>query len=209
MSLARVRAQDSLLTGLTPEQLAVRAQSGSIEAYSMLVEQFQERLYNFLLRRAASEADAEDIAQDTFVRAWQRIEQFNPRWRFSTWLFTIGSRLTASRYRDRHAPPVALPAEHPDKPVRTHDRLSQNDERTRIWGLVEELLTPEQHTALWLRYAEDLAIGDIARVLGKTEVGVRVMLFRARNVLASHLRDGASSVEWKHPAAVARPVAGV
>jgi RNA polymerase sigma-70 factor (ECF subfamily) len=173
----------------TPEALAVRAQGGSVEAFSALVEVFQERLFNFLLRRTATAADAEDLAQETFIRAWERIGQYNPRWRFSTWLFTIGSRLAASRYRDRPTPPLRLRPEEDGRVTRTPDRLVHAEESTQIWGLAEEHLTPEQHTAVWLRYAEDMAIGDVARVMGKTQVGVRVMLFRARNILAEYLEE--------------------
>ena len=173
----------------TPEELALRVQrggSGAKEAFGRLVGVFEERLYNFLLRRGAAASDAEDLTQETFIRAWQRIGQYNPRWRFSTWLFTIGARLTAGRYRDRPAPPLRLVTDEPLKRT-APDRLATGEERVRVWALVEEAVSPEQHTALWLRYAEDMAIADIARVLGKSQVGVRVMLFRARGVLAQKL----------------------
>lgn len=176
-------------SGLTPEQLALRAQKGSIAAFSALVELFDGRLFNFLLKRVGSAPDAEDLAQDTFVRAWQRIEQYNPRWRFSTWLFTIGSRLAASKYRDRPAPPAPLNVDYQQVRPPPADRLSRSEERRRVWTIVEEQLPAEQHAALWLRYAEDMSIGEVARVLGKSEVAVRVMLFRARGVLAPHLRE--------------------
>jgi RNA polymerase sigma-70 factor, ECF subfamily len=174
---------------MTPEQLAVRAQEGSLAAFSALVEQFDGRLFNFLLKKVGSAADAEDLAQDTFVRAWQRIAQYNPRWRFSTWLFTIGGRLAASKYRDRPAPPVSLTADRVQNRPPATDRLVRREERLRIWSIVEARVPAEQHAALWLRYAEDMSIGDVARVLGKSEVAVRVMLFRARGVLAEHLAD--------------------
>jgi RNA polymerase sigma-70 factor (ECF subfamily) len=192
-------------TPATPEQLALRAQQGSLDAFSTLVQAFEGRLFNFLLKRTGSPADAEDVAQDTFVRAWERIHQYDPRWRFSTWLFTIGRRLAAGRYRDRPAPPAPLTDASAARAAPSADRLSRREERERIWSVVEELLPPEQHTALWLRYAEDMAIGDIARVLGKSEVGVRVMLFRARAILASRLADPDDDRQTRLAAAPATP----
>ena len=78
---------------LSSEELACRAQAGSLPSFAKLVERYQGRLYNFLLRRVGHADDAEDLAQDTFVRAWERIDRYRTTWRFSTWLFTIGSRL--------------------------------------------------------------------------------------------------------------------
>ena len=89
----------------TPEELALEAQQGSVAAYSELVRVFEGRLYNFLLRRVGSAADAEDLTQEAFLRAWQRLGTYRPKWRFSTWLFTIAFRLAVdeSRRRKREA----------------------------------------------------------------------------------------------------------
>ncbi len=81
--------------------LAARARSGCLTSFTELVERFEGRLFNFLLRRTRSIADAEDLAQETFVRAWRAIGQYNPRWQFSTWLFTIAHRLAVTEYRRR------------------------------------------------------------------------------------------------------------
>jgi RNA polymerase sigma-70 factor, ECF subfamily len=188
------------LAACTAEELAVRAQSGgkaAVDAYSELVTRFHPRVYNFLLRRLAP-ADAEDLTQEAFIRAWQRIETYNPRFRFSTWLFTIAQRLAISHSRSdpaRRERELGIHSEGRHEPV---DSLARREQQVRIWGLVEKILAPEQQTAIWLRYVEGLAIGDIAGVLGRTQVSVRVMLFRARAVLAQRLEqtdDGISEVE--------------
>jgi RNA polymerase sigma-70 factor, ECF subfamily len=200
VSLPNQQPRDPSLAESSAEELAVRAQGGGasgLAAYSELVERFNSRIYSFLLRRLPA-ADAEDLAQETFIRAWQRIETYNPRFRFSTWLFTIAQRLAISHGRASagrrsqelgiHAGPHREPAEG----------ALRREQQVRIWGLVEKILSPEQQTAMWLRYVEDMAIGDIARVLGKSQVAVRVMLFRARAVLAQRLErtdDGVSEVE--------------
>ncbi len=172
------------------EDLARRAQAGSAAAFGALVEMFEGRLHSFLLRRTGREHDAEDIVQETFVRAWERIERYDDRWRFSTWLFTIGSRLAAGHgRRARHDPaapragatdPAAL-AVVPDDPA---DLQAERNLGRRLWDAAARTLSSDQHAALWLRYAEGLAVADIAHVLGKSPVGVRVILFRARERLA-------------------------
>jgi RNA polymerase sigma-70 factor (ECF subfamily) len=169
-----------------PEALALRAQQGSVEAFSDLVEHFQVRLYNFLLRRAGPH-DAEDLAQETFIRAWQRIDQYRPRWRFSTWLFTIATRLAAARARRIGAGRGLSLADAPE-PAGPAQPAHATDEGARLWAMVDETLGPEQRSAVWLRYAEDLSMHEIALVMGKSEVAVRVMLHRARAALAERWR---------------------
>lgn len=170
---------------MRPEDLAVRASRGDAfgkACFARLVDQYQSRLYTFLVRRGESPPDAEELTQEAFLRAWERLGTYDPRWQFSTWLYTIALRLAISR---RRRAPLVLVRETPDTPVREESR---DDERrtlgARLWALAAEHLTQDQHTALWLRYAENLDIPEIARVMGKSRVAVRVCLFRARQHLA-------------------------
>ena len=175
----------------TPE-LVRRAQAGSLPCFVGLVDRFEGRLYNFLLRRVGSAADAEDLTQETLVKAWEHLARYRPRWQFSTWLFTIGRRAAVSHLRraSRHAaaPLVVEPAAR-DTPWGGDPacRLAQREECRRLWDVADRLLPETQRSALWLRYAEELPVSEIARILGKTPVGVRVLLFRARQALAAHV----------------------
>ncbi|GJQ28266.1 MAG: Ecf-type RNA polymerase sigma factor [Phycisphaerae bacterium] len=175
------------MTGLSAEQLAVRAGKGGPDAracFERLVALYTERLFNFLLRRCRSRDQAEDLTQEAFTRAWERIGAYSPSWRFSTWLFTIATRQAISRHRKDQR------ERRGDVPERIAPALADHggtiDLGARLWALAAERLTEEQHAALWLRYAEDLRIDEIARVMNKTGVGVRVCLFRARQALAAH-----------------------
>jgi RNA polymerase sigma-70 factor (ECF subfamily) len=181
----------------SPEELAVRAQGGSLPAFAELVDRFESRLFNFLLRRVASPSDAEDLTQEAFLRAWQRIRMYKSRWRFSTWLFTIASRLAASRARGRSANerPGLVREDQAAPRVDLHAPLEQAETRSRIWARVGEVLGIEQQSAVWLRYVEGMAVKDIAAVLGRSQVSVRVMLFRARAVLAARLSSDGQVLE--------------
>lgn len=174
------------LDGLTPEELAVRSQHGSVEAYARLVAIFEARLFNFLLRKVGNRVDAEDLTQEAFLRAWRRIGSYRSRWKFSTWLYTIASRLAISHARQRGSGRVVRIA---DEDQRETPREAVVEDRAWVWRLVDEVLTEEQRTAVWLRYVEDMGIGEIAAVMGKSHVGVRVMLFRARSVLAEQMES--------------------
>jgi RNA polymerase sigma-70 factor (ECF subfamily) len=165
-----------------------RVQRGSLPCFAELVKRFEGRLYNFLVRRTATTHDAEDLTQDAFVRAWQRIDQYDPRWQFSTWLFTIAHRLAITHGRRRQREVgwsdgrSVLTVEHDDP-----GRVAADRELCGLlWETAERVLTESQRTVLWLRYAEELSNRDIARVLGKSQISVRVTLFRAREALANH-----------------------
>lgn len=195
------------LDELDNEELAVRAQGGSLASFDLLVCRFQDRLYNFLLRRVGNASDAEELAQETFVRAWRNIERYRPTHRFSTWLYTIGSRLSINHLRSARvrlasdAEPAPQHADDPGLP------LEDAETRATLWNAVDETLTEQQRIALWLRYAEDMSMHDIAKVLGKTNVGVRALLFRARSALIARLgSDSAHSAGLSARAVAALPV---
>ena len=180
--------QPRLLSQESIPHLASRAQRGSLPCFAELVKRFEGRLFNFLVRRTATSHDAEDLTQDAFVRAWQRIEQYDPRWQFSTWLFTIANRLAITHGRRRRREvgwadgrEVATVAR--DDPGRA---VADRESCGVLWETAERILTESQKTVLWLRYAEELSNKDIARVLGRSQISVRVTLFRAREALAAH-----------------------
>jgi RNA polymerase sigma-70 factor, ECF subfamily len=175
------------LSQSTDEELAARAQSGAMPAFVELVSRFEGRIYNFILRRVRLASDAEDLTQETFLRAWQHVARFQPRHRFSTWLFRIASNLAIDHLRTR------AHRQQKSADLRQHAEASYSqepdahqltDDGAALWNLAASVLSDEQHAALWLRYAEDLEIREIAAVLGRTQISVRVMLMRARNLLA-------------------------
>jgi len=100
-------------------------------------------------------------------------------------LFTIGSRLAITHHRRSKtlagSASVEQVGERPDRGVPAREG------QTGIWSLAAACLTAEQHDALWLRYVEELAIAEIAVVMGKSQVAVRVCLFRARQALAERI----------------------
>jgi RNA polymerase sigma-70 factor (ECF subfamily) len=169
--------------------LVRRAQGGSLPAFAALVDRYEAGLFNFLLRRVGIRADAEDLTQETFVRAWQKIAGYRSRWQFTTWLYTIASRLAwthLKRRRPHQHIGHELPDPRLDDPAAAAVRREQHG---RVWQVAERVLSPMQLSALWLRYADDLGNRDIARILGMTSVGVRVMLFRAREKLGDALAE--------------------
>ncbi len=195
--------------GPTPEHAVAReavldaaaahcARGGDASAFEALVRKYHARVQHFVLRRGVPRSDAEDLTQEAFLRAWRAIGTFDPGGpaRFSTWLFTIAARLAATHARDTAAAQRAL-----DRAAwrRRHEEAGPkpaSPEGVDLWALADATLGAETRAALWLRYAEDLSPEEIARVLNRSGVSVRVMLFRGRTRLARELgRPGKPEVE--------------
>ncbi len=179
---------------VAPEVLAARAAAGDRSAYSELVRSLSPRLFNFLLRRVGDAHEAEDLTQETFVRAWRAIGTFDPTRKFTTWLYTIGLRLAVSTHRSRRRGRLVLTEMERAQDTSNAEPAERTEpERlgAQLWEIAGRELTDDQHTLLWLRYAEDLSMADIGTVVGKSEVAVRVALFRAREKLMdAAARDG-------------------
>ena len=177
--------------GLTAEQLAIRALRGCRRSFNELVERFHVRLVRFLRTGTAYPQNAEDLAQETFLRAWQNIGRYNPRWRFSTWLYTIGYRLACNHRADLPIESAGMSRQGNAQPP---DVIAENRENRRmLWSIAAEL-PQNQYKALWLKYAEDMTIKEIARVMGKSQVNVKLMLYRARTGLAKRLEPDISEI---------------
>lgn len=161
-------------------------------SFSELARRYQVPVVHYVRNLAGGRnADAEDVAQEAFLLAWRRIADYNPRFAFSTWLFTIARRTwlnhvrAARRRRSRETAVVAA------APVGIEvEAVADAAERaTRLWKVAKAELSEPELTALWLRYVQDKPLAEIALVLDKPVATAKVILFRARRRLAPFVRD--------------------
>lgn len=173
----------------TDEQLAKAAQQGSEPAFSELVRRYRTRLLRFLLTRSASRADAEDAIQDTFVNAYRYLHSYNPRWRFSTWLYRIAIRNAARQARHES---TALAEQRSDSGDPLAECIAAS-ERENLWWTAKTLLSADAYAAMWLRYVEDMPVADVARALQRPLPWTKVTLMRARRRLSRALAEEAGT----------------
>lgn len=171
-----------------PNTLALRALSGCDEACEELVRRYFPRLVQLVLPRLRSKShmDAEDIAQESLARAFQNLASFDPQFRFSTWLFTIAFRLATDHNRGSRRRLTLLETHRSlltselSRSTPSPDGLELQESVDAIWLVARRTLGESHYTAMWLRFAEDLSVEEIAKVMRKTQVGIRVLLHRAR-----------------------------
>jgi RNA polymerase sigma-70 factor (ECF subfamily) len=159
-----------------------KAQRGDREAFRFLVEQHSRAVFRLAYRMTSSQTDAEDIVQETFLRAWKQLARFDGRAAFSTWLHRICANCSLDHIRRRkgHATQIA------DEPFRQIPNESPSPERLALSTEINALLTPAlddlsamERTAFIMRHYEGLPIEEISRVLGVEGNAAKHSIFRA------------------------------
>jgi RNA polymerase sigma-70 factor (ECF subfamily) len=183
----------------TDEELAVKVASGSRDAFEELVCRYSSRLFHFLRPRISTSQDIEDLIQETFLKAFRNIDRYNPDYKFSTWLYTVAIRLAISHYRAKKPKDLSSIPNHVS--LDPAEIMIQKDQSQKMWDLAKSLHN-KQYEALWLRYMEDMAVKEIASIMNKTQVQVRVLLHRARLNLGKKLNKSVQSAEAGSPGSV-------
>ncbi|MCC6891167.1 MAG: sigma-70 family RNA polymerase sigma factor [Hyphomicrobiales bacterium] len=150
---------------------------------------YQVPVLQFLQHRSGLR-DAEDLLQETFVRAYVNLHRYRPRWRFATWLFTIARRVSIN-HRRRPVPVVdheALSLAEAGGPTPLGAMVADEDRRS-LWETAANVLGQEELTAVWLYYVEEMPTREIAAVLERSWVSVKTMLYRARRKLRPILEE--------------------
>ena len=180
------------LKGVEPNDLVRRILAGCPDSATELSNRFTPRLLILLERRlAGNRTDAEDIAQESLAKAFQHLDRFDFSYQFSTWLYTIAFRLATDFARQEKRRPRTVPMDAIESdPAMGHFSLEPtiSEDAEDVWSLARSVLVESQYTILWLKYGEGLSIQEIAGVLQKTQIGVRVQLHRARNKLTKDIR---------------------
>jgi RNA polymerase sigma-70 factor, ECF subfamily len=180
---------------LNEEQIWLeQARRGDKAAFGRLIEAYQSPVYNLAYRTLGNAGEAEEAAQEAFIRAYTRLETYNPEHKFSTWMLSITSNYCIDLIRKRRAQLLSLDEPLPPHPALMSER-SQGPEAQAVEGeqelLVQSLLDtlPDDYRqTVVLRYWYDLSYEEIAEVMETTVSAIKSRLFRARKMLADSSR---------------------
>ncbi|HEX3134816.1 MAG TPA: sigma-70 family RNA polymerase sigma factor [Planctomycetota bacterium] len=180
------------MTGGTAEEDrhdVARVLAGDVEAFAVLVDRHQGRIVSHLTRMVGR-SDAKDLAQDTFVRAYQAIERFDSTYPFRGWLLVIASRLAANhvaRRRERRY------GEHSDQALSSDDPARQVADADAVDALQRRLdhaldqLSPDSRVLYELRFRQQLSPAELANHFDISENALKVRVHRLRAQLAARL----------------------
>lgn len=180
-------ADDEKSTIATDERrLLERAQGGDVGAFEDIVRLHYRNVYGVAMGICGNAGDAEDAAQETFVRAWRAIGGFRGDARIGTWLYRIATNVTLSLVGRRRDVPTD---DVPDAPsdIGAPERRLEGRERLAVLQQALETLTPDARATFVLRDVEGLSYEEIAAALETTVSAVKSRLFRARRTVAEAL----------------------
>jgi RNA polymerase sigma-70 factor, ECF subfamily len=165
-----------------------RAQSGDSDAFRLLVEQHSRVIFRLAFRMTGNEQDAEDVVQETFLRAYRRLSDYEARASFSTWLYRIASNyaLDLIRMRKRHEDKRERGSSEDHDVLQSIPEASPGPDRIVYGGQVKDRvnaaldeLSAQERTAFVLRHFEGLSIEEIGQALGTGTNATKHSIFRA------------------------------
>jgi RNA polymerase sigma-70 factor (ECF subfamily) len=170
------------------DELVQAARSGASWALVLLTSRYRERIHAYARGMLRHAEDAEDVTQETFVRAYSELASYGLRDGFRAWLFRIATNLCRDLRRRRHARCVSVPGHQLEAVAGGDDPVEGITLRTVVQSAVGRL--PEKYRApVLLHYMEGLTVAETAAALGRTRTAVCVQLWRARHQLAVELAD--------------------
>lgn len=155
--------------------------AGDINAFGQLVGKYKNKVFALTLRITNSQPDAEELAQDVFVKAYDSLKKFKGDAQFSTWLFRIAYNTAISYTRKRKIVKTEL-----NENITANFTESASFEKEQQLQLLEKallMLNEEDRGIVTLHYMQESSVKDIARITGLNESNVKVKLFRARKKL--------------------------
>jgi RNA polymerase sigma-70 factor (ECF subfamily) len=167
-----------------------QASKGDKVAFGQLVEAYQTPVYNLAYRMLNNPGEAEEAAQEAFIRAFTRLESYDPSHKFSTWLLSITSNYCIDQLRKRRALLLSIdeplpphPALHSDGSKGPEAQVMNSEQQEMVQSLLSEL-QPDYRQAIVLRYWYELSYDEIAEIMDTTVSAIKSRLFRARRQLA-------------------------
>ena len=158
------------------------AAGGDVRAFEKLVHLHHRRVLNFVYQMTRQMQDAEDLTQQTFVKAFQHIHRVDAARPIINWLLTIARRTALNHFRSARQwefMPAELPSDDPS-PAR---QLEQQERGENLWARARRVLSRREFEVLWLRFGEDMSTEETARIAGLTKIHVKVLVHRARQHL--------------------------
>lgn len=184
---------------LKDEQLVAAVLEGRPECFGDIVERYQGRLVNYLYRLLQNVDEAHDLSQEVFLKVYQALEGFDPRYRFSTWLFRVAQNAAIDHIRKRRLKLVSITRpdtedgsgqewDFPSQDRGPYGDLRNQERADAIQQAIDELPWEYQELIL-LRHYGELSYDDIAGLKGMPLGTVKNKLFRGRQMLKEKLAE--------------------
>ena len=164
------------------QKLITRAKGGEAEAFGSLYDYYMPRIYRFILIKVSYREEAEDLTHQTFLKAWERIDQFTFQgYPFSSWLYRIARNTVIDHHRK--VKPVQIDIDYVPQELLASEKSPEDEMESRMeWekllSAIGELKDVEQDVLI-MRFVDDMTHKEIASIVKKSEGAVKVVQHRA------------------------------
>ncbi|ERI06823.1 RNA polymerase sigma-W factor [Aneurinibacillus aneurinilyticus ATCC 12856] len=183
---------------ITEQRIIQEAKNGNRDAFAELVDLYKDKVYHVSYRMVGNRQEAEDVAQETFLRVYANLDNYDPQYKFSTWIYRIASNLSIDLLRKRKKN-LSIDAEISGaEGVDWHDRLADTGKGPEEEVLTDELqeevqgaimgLSPKYRAVMLLRYIEDLSLQEISEAVQLPISTIKTRIHRGREALRKKLR---------------------
>lgn len=167
-------------------------QNGDPAPYAFIVNAYQHMAYTIAIRILRNAEDAEDVSQESFIKAYQQIKQFQGNSKFSTWLYTIVYRTAISKLKENRIDTLSISDAINDNYTQDSsapqlEQLRLNEERTYVKQAIQKLPQTEA-VVITLFYLNENSIKEIKEITGLSSAVIKIRLFRARKKLERELK---------------------
>ena len=166
---------------------------GNIQAFSVLVEKYRKMVFTLALKLLKRPEDAEEIAQDTFIKAYQKLDTYEGKSKFSTWLYSITYNACISELRKRRIDFKSLDDQRisDQDEMKMHDFYSESkkEDQEKYLNLALSKLPEDDQVLVTLYYYEDQSMDEISEITGLTVSNIKVKIHRARKRMYSLLHE--------------------
>ena len=169
-----------------------KVRNGEHSAYAFLVDRYKTMAYSIALKVLGNEEDAQDVAQEGFIKAYQQLQQFEGKSKFSTWLYTIVYRTALAKAKESRVKTFSITQLFRDTFTNDYSTpqltVMQTDDEQRSVNLAINTLPKTEALLVMLYYIEDNSISEIHQITGLSRANIKIKLLSARKKLERELR---------------------
>lgn len=166
---------------------------GNVAAFSYLVDKYQNMVYSLALKLLKKPEDAEEMAQDTFVKAYQKIDTYEGKSKFSTWLYSITYNACISELRKRRIEFSSLDdrqiSDQDEMKMHDYYRETKKEDQEKYLNMALSKLPEDDQVLVTLYYYENQSMDEISLITGLTVSNIKVKIHRARKRMCALLQD--------------------
>lgn len=177
---------------------------GNVNAYSVIVDRHKDRVYNLAFRICCNHEEAEEISQDSFLKAYRALGSFKRKSSFSTWLYRIVYNTAISQVRAKRREVLSLedfPADAADFiGTGTTEEEDENEYRRSLLDFAFQKISDEERSLITLHYYEDMSTEELSEITGISKSNIKVKLFRARQKMLQVIEntENKKTVSYEH-----------